>query len=242
MASRFRVPRRELVNRYGLQALVPSSLGALAAEMHGQDHPARHLLQPELVGALRRHTRRSNAADLRRPLASEREAHLQALLQPGYQLTLDLADRAAAAFGLEPRYPFFDRRLIEFCLGLPDEQKFAGGWPRLLLRRAMDGILPPEIQWRTTKSNLSPNFHRRFRDVDLARPERLDDASLSPYLQSGPLRDMIARQRVQAVGDDAKREALTLFRATVLAEWLASLTSSIEPRRQEARVPSPAAA
>lgn len=242
MANRFRIPRRELLNRYGLRPLLPSSLGALAAATRGQDRPARLLLQPALARVLRRHTRRSAAAELRRPVASEREAHLQGLLQPGYQSTLELADRAAAAFGLETRYPFFDRRLIEFCLGLPEEQKFAGGWPRLLLRRAMEGVLPPEIQWRTTKANLSPNFLRRLRDVDLAGLECFDHPGLATYLRTGRVREMLARHGGQTGGDDATREAATLFRATILAEWLRSLTSKIEPTRREAGVPSPAAA
>lgn len=235
MASRFRIPRRELVNRYGVRPLLPPSLGALAAR--DQNRPARQLLQPALARALRRHARRSAEAELRRPVPSEREAHLQGLLQPGYQQTLELADRSAAAFGLEPRYPFFDRRLIEFCLGLPEDQKFAGGWPRLLLRRAMDGILPAEIQWRATKANLSPNFFRRFRDVDVARPARLDDAALSPYLRTDRLRDMLARQRGQASANGANGEMLTLFRATILAEWLEGLTSTIEPTRPEIGLP-----
>jgi asparagine synthase (glutamine-hydrolysing) len=240
MAKRFRIPRRELVKRYGLRPLLPSSLGARTARV--QDRPAHELLQPALARALRRHTRRGVAAELRRPVASEREAHLQGLLQPGYQQTLEIADRAAAAFGLETRYPFFDRRLIEFCLGLPDEQKFAGGWPRLLLRRAMEGILPPEIQWRTTKANLSPNFYQRFRAVDVARSARIDEAALSPYLRPDRLREMLARHRGETAGSDAKSEAVTLFRATILAEWLGSLTSKIEPTHPEVGLLSPAAA
>jgi asparagine synthase (glutamine-hydrolysing) len=157
-------------------------------------------------------------------------------------MTLDLADRSAAAFGVETRYPFFDRRVIEFCLGLPEEQKFAGGWPRLLLRRAMDGILPPEIQWRTTKANLSPNFHRRFGAVDIARRDHFEGAGLSRYLQPDRVREMAARYRARGDGHDMKVEALTLFRASIFAEWLDSLTNETERTRLEAGMPAPAAA
>ena len=106
----------------------------------------------------------------------------------------------------------------------------------------MEGILPPEIQWRTTKANLSPNFHRRFRDVDLAESGQIDEASLSRYVRIDRLREMLAHQRSQASGDNAKAETLTLFRATILAEWLESLTSNIQPTRQQAGAPSPVAA
>ena len=242
IATRFRVSRRELLKRYGLRPLLPASLGNLAALVADPDRSARELLQPALARALRRHTRRHATSELRRPLASEREAHLQGLLQPGYQMTLDLADRSAAAFQLETRYPFFDRRVIEFCLGLPEDQKFAGGWPRLLLRRAMDGILPPAIQWRTTKANLSPNFHRRFRAVDIARRDRFDGAGLSRYLQPNRARELAARYGARGDGHDTKVAALTLFRASIFAEWLDGLTSGSERTRLEAGMPAPAAA
>lgn len=68
---------------------------------------------------------------------------------------LESFEKAGAAQSLELRYPFFDQRLIEFCLALPPGQKLNGGWTRSILRRAMTGILPPEVQWRTTKGNLS---------------------------------------------------------------------------------------
>jgi asparagine synthase (glutamine-hydrolysing) len=53
-----------------------------------------------------------------------------------------------------------DRRLVEFCLALPPEQKFQQGWPRWILRNAMKGLLPDKICWRVGKSDLSYNFNR----------------------------------------------------------------------------------
>lgn len=47
----------------------------------------------------------------------------------------DVADRA----------PLGDRRLAEWCLGLPDEQYLSGGRDRLLVRRLMRGWLPAEV-------------------------------------------------------------------------------------------------
>jgi asparagine synthase (glutamine-hydrolysing) len=50
-----------------------------------------------------------------------------------------------AAFGMEVRDPTADIRLIQFCLGLPDEQQRRGDQGRLLIRRAMAGLLPAEV-------------------------------------------------------------------------------------------------
>jgi len=68
----------------------------------------------------------------------------------------ELYNRIAGGSGLELRHPFLDRRLIEFCLGLPSEQRLRDGWNRLIQRHAMAGILPEAVRWRRSKS--SPIF------------------------------------------------------------------------------------
>jgi len=72
--------------------------------------------------------------------------------------TFEILDQLSYGHSLVTRYPFFDRRLVELCLSLPLEQKLSGGWTRMVLRRAMGGILPAEIQWRPGKSDLGPHF------------------------------------------------------------------------------------
>nr|WP_319374713.1 lasso peptide isopeptide bond-forming cyclase [uncultured Methanobacterium sp.] len=83
-------------------------------------------------------------------------------LNSGVQYVLELIDKSAAAASLEARYPFFDRRLVEFCLALPIEQKINNGWSRIILRRAMENILPEEVQWRKDKGKLGSNFRKNF--------------------------------------------------------------------------------
>src|SRR5690606_38187217 len=59
----------------------------------------------------------------------------------------DAAEYALAANlqGLEIRDPTADRRLVEFCLAVPDHQYLRDGQNRWLLRRLMADVLPPEI-------------------------------------------------------------------------------------------------
>jgi asparagine synthase (glutamine-hydrolysing) len=64
-------------------------------------------------------------------------------------------------FGIDGLFPFLDKRIVDFCLGVPPEQFVEGGHPRSLLRRAMQGILPEKIQWRKNKHPYTPDFHRR---------------------------------------------------------------------------------
>ena len=101
---------------------------------------------------------REERAAQRAAALSAREFHYQHLTQGIIPLVLEVADRAAAAASIEPRYPFFDRRLAELCLAMPADQKLRDGWTRRVMRNAMDGILPPAIRWRGGKANLSPNF------------------------------------------------------------------------------------
>ena len=75
-----------------------------------------------------------------------------------------LGPDSTMASGMRTRYPFGDRRLIDFCLSVPVRLYQVDGWKRNLIRRAMDGILPPEIQWRKCKGAFSPDFYRRFQN------------------------------------------------------------------------------
>lgn len=59
-------------------------------------------------------------------------------------------------------FPFRNKRLIEFCLAVPGDMKVRHGWSRYLLRAGMEGVLPPEIQWRKSKGPFSPDFFRRL--------------------------------------------------------------------------------
>ncbi len=60
-------------------------------------------------------------------------------------------DRTAAAFGLESRPAFLDRRLVEFALSLDWRYKLHGGWTKYVVRRYLDRHGMPEIAWRREK-------------------------------------------------------------------------------------------
>ena len=64
--------------------------------------------------------------------------------------------------GLETRYPWRDKRLLEFCLAAPGEYKVRDGYKRYLVRAGLAGILPPAIQWRTSKTPFSPDYYQRY--------------------------------------------------------------------------------
>jgi asparagine synthase (glutamine-hydrolysing) len=84
-------------------------------------------------------------------------------------------DMICSAFDMELRYPYKDKRLIEFCYGIPNEMKFRLGWGRYLQRISMEGILPPQIQWRDNKTNFNPIIVKKL----LLEKDRLDKIFLN---------------------------------------------------------------
>ncbi len=58
---------------------------------------------------------------------------------------------AAAGWQVELRDPTHDKRIYEFCFGIPAEQYLVGGQARSLIRRAMQGRLPESTLRRTDR-------------------------------------------------------------------------------------------
>lgn len=92
----------------------------------------------------------------------EHEHHMRAITQPLHPLALELLERQCIQHNLIGRYPFFDKRLIEFCLALPARQKRSNGYNRYIVRRSLNSILPPPISGRKSKTNFSPNMAHIF--------------------------------------------------------------------------------
>ncbi|RDH46986.1 lasso peptide isopeptide bond-forming cyclase [Fischerella thermalis] len=151
-----------------------------------------------------------------------RQEHWRSLTQGILAYTLEQMDQYAAMFSLEVRHPFMDKRLIEFCLALPSEQKLYQGWGRMVMRRALAGILPKSIQWRTDKADLSPNFNDGFlkRDrqiLDQVMSQKMKN--LEKYINLDVLQT--AYQRILAAENQASNDDwMAVWQAVILASWL----------------------
>jgi asparagine synthase (glutamine-hydrolysing) len=60
------------------------------------------------------------------------------------------------AFSREVRLPFLDHRLVEFLFALPDDQKIRGPVTKVVLRNAIQGVVPNEIHLRKDKLGFAP--------------------------------------------------------------------------------------
>lgn len=98
------------------------------------------------------------------------------------------AERDSLEAGLEERHPFLDRRVVEFALGLPDDQRRRGTMTRYVVRRALQDLLPPSIAARTSAGIGSARVVRGieglggaalFDDLSLARDGLLRQGEVS---------------------------------------------------------------
>jgi len=159
---------------------------------------------------------------------TEREVHYRTLTQGLQPFALEVFDKAAAAFSLENRYPFWDKRLVEFCLALPPEQKLYQGWSRMVMRRAMTNILPPEVQWRTSKIDFLPNIAHGLRTFER---ERLDELILhnsgvwEKYVNLNALREAYQRF-VSPENQETPDDVFLIWEVASLALWLRYVTQN----------------
>jgi asparagine synthase (glutamine-hydrolysing) len=156
------------------------------------------------------------------PPLTLREEHWRSLTQGIMAYTLEQMDQYAAMFSLEARHPFMDKRLIEFCVTLPAEQKLYNGYGRMVMRRALEGVLPEKVQWRGGKADMSANF-----DDGLLNRNRqiLDDVMsnkiqcLEKYVNVNFLQ--AAYQRMVSPEKEASDEDIfAVWQAVILTSWM----------------------
>jgi asparagine synthase (glutamine-hydrolysing) len=160
--------------------------------------------------------------------ASEALTHRWLLSNGLVPHAFEVLDKAAANFGVEPRYPFWDKPLVEFCLSLPGEEKLQNGFGRHVLRRAMQDILPPTVQWRRDKIDFTANLvkgmlgnHRELLDRLLIS----DSERIAPYVnlpEVNAVYERMLRQPEQATLPDVQH----VWRAVSLSLWLRQVQGS----------------
>jgi asparagine synthase (glutamine-hydrolysing) len=211
----------KLIWKYGLRPLIPTSALDLIQASAEKGILSWSIINPDLEKRLELPTRlhqRDGTSNFR---LTARERHQQELESPHLTLDLELLDKVSAAFSIESRHPFFDKRLVEFCLALPPEQKLSQGWTRYVFRRAMASVLPEEVCWRTSKADFSVNFLQAIKKYDKALLKQLlfsDTPIIEPYLNIPKLESTY--QRVISQPDISIQDALIVYGAAMLIPWL----------------------
>lgn len=153
------------------------------------------------------------------PCKTARQNHWHGMNVGIHAYTLELADKGNSAFGIEPRYPFFDRRLVDFCLSVPVEYKFCNGWTRYLARIGMDGVLPKVIQSRASKGDVGRSFRRRLLDRERPALDKMiaEPEQIASYVNLSKLKDSYQKYQSNLASND---DIFCINTALNLSMWL----------------------
>jgi asparagine synthase (glutamine-hydrolysing) len=77
-------------------------------------------------------------------IVGQRDARFR-IIKPGKSIIGFLWQESGAGFGLDVRDPTSDKRVMEFCISIPDNQYVREGKDRWLIRRAMTGLMPAVV-------------------------------------------------------------------------------------------------
>jgi asparagine synthase (glutamine-hydrolysing) len=163
---------------------------------------------------------RAAEPELRRDVADgARRDHWRHLTSPGLAAVLETLATGAGAEGIDVRDPFLDRRLMEFCLALPPSQKIQRGRTRVVARRALGTLLPPEVRDRPGKAPLDPMLGSALAVYGRPRLDRLMREAagvLGPYVPVDTVRH--AHRRYVERGRPA--DVVHVWRLASLTLWL----------------------
>lgn len=95
------------------------------------------------------------------PTLAQRAIHEQ-LVSAWSVLEYELLNRLEGELAMEGRFPFNDRRLIEFALALPEAQRWRGDQTKFVLRQAARALLPDSVARRVSKADFSHLYPETF--------------------------------------------------------------------------------
>ena len=153
------------------------------------------------------------------------ELHAKAVTSPVVTAALERYGRVAAAHSIEARTPIYDKRLVEFCLSLPWQQKALGGLSKPIIRNAMKGQLPESVLQRKNWESVGPDYWWRWwqasRDlVDYAINDCLD--TVQNFVDTDRLRQLYSTcdTHRDTDWDWGGSPHATVFHIALLALWL----------------------
>lgn len=217
LARRVASRQRRLDARVIARLLAPFDREAAAASAG----PPSHLLSRDFV------VRSGLGERLRafaRPEAAEGEhaQHLAVLTDPLQPYAFEVHAAFYRSMGVTARYPFWDRQVVELCLALPAEEKLSNGWSRLVLRRAMAGIVPRSVLQRRDKMDFTVHLARglvRHHDARISELLGSPSSPIAPYVDLARARTTYAA--IAADPDAAPGRAVQMiWRAAALGIWL----------------------
>lgn len=212
---------RSIARRHrGIDAKLVSLLLRTLSGRQAARAPLPHLLRRDVL----RSCRPTRSEPECPPDAGEAARHLATLTGALQPYAFEVLAHVYRSVGIEARFPFWDRALVEFCTGLPGSAKLSGGWSRLVLREAMEGVIPEMVRKRRDKVDFAHHL--------ACGMVRHHDAMIRDLLAdgAGPVGDYVdlsaARAAYEGLASDpaaaAGPKVQQIWRIVMLAIWLRS--------------------
>lgn len=150
--------------------------------------------------------------------SNPRKYHYLSLTESDIQSGNESTDLEYGEFSMDSRSPFIDKRLVEFCYGVPTEIKFKNGWNRYLHRAAMKDIIPRQIQCNPIKTSGPPISDRNllfFERNSLDKIINIDNTILADYIDLNVIIDAYEKYKLGMGGI-----SLFLWFTAILYFWL----------------------
>src|SRR5215469_9943513 len=145
----------------------------------------------------------------------------------------DMADWYAAlraSRGIDMRVPAADQRVVEFCIGIPNDQFRRNGRERWLIKRVMEGRLPDSVLSNTKRGYQAADWFPRLgreREQLAAEVKRLTgNPEVSSVIDLGRIIEVLDRwpEREPSVFSDEQRLLMWIPQALGAANFIESVT------------------
>ena len=156
--------------------------------------------------------------------SSSQKKHLEVMSSSSHSKAIEIQSLLANHYGIEERYPFYNKELIVYCLNISPDLKNKHGHSRYVLKEAIKGIIPEKIRSRTSKANLGHALCLSFlqKDYELINKQFSDPNAL--------IKNIINVEDLRRSWDDLKKNPRKystrssvpskIFSFVVLNRWL----------------------
>ena len=125
------------------------------------------------------------------------------------------ADQMSMAVGLEIREPFFDHKLIEYVLSIPDHIKYPH-YPKQLMVEALEPLLPDEIVHRKKQGFVLPWEKWMRNELQSFCAAQINDLAHRDFIK----RDALLKYWARFLKHDPSVRWMELWQFVVLGYWL----------------------
>ncbi len=130
---------------------------------------------------------------------SAQKKHLKGITSSNHSKAIEVQSLLANYYGIEERYPFYNKEVIEYCLSVSPHLKNKDGYSRYILREAIKGIVPEKIRKRVKKANLAHALCLNFVNKDY---KVIEDSLRKPNLV---IKNIINTDELRNAWDNLKK-------------------------------------